>query len=144
MGVSLNTRQAYSEVNEFLELLPERERNIIPKKLRDFFETEKDIHYQKGIMLNIPIKEQNLKEETLAIIALLNLQYWCKDDDEKKRLKQIYSNNERVYQESLQVKFNSNQIFNKKETIRNNVFMVEYKESKIKKIINKIKKIFSK
>ena len=80
MSVSIKTRQAYSEIDEFLGLLSEEQRNEIPKKLREFFKEEKDTEYIKNIDRNIPIKEQNLKEETLAIIALLNLQYWCKDE----------------------------------------------------------------
>ena len=79
MGVSINTRQAYSEVDEFLELISKENRNKIPKKLREFLREEKDINYIKGINLNVPIKNQELKEETLGIIALLNLQYWCED-----------------------------------------------------------------
>lgn len=144
MSVSLITRQAYSEVDEFLELLPEEERNIVPEKLRSFFKKEKDIYYQKGIMLNIPIKEQNLKEETLAIIALLNLQYWCKDDEEKKKLRKIYLDNEKIYQENLKVKFNSNEIFEKKETSSNAISVIENKESIIKRFINIIKNIIKK
>ena len=95
MGVSIKTRQAYSEIDEFLELLSEEQRNEIPKKLRDFFKKEKHTEYVKNIDKDIPIKDQNLKEETLAIIALLNLQYWCKDEKEKKRLKSVYAQNEK-------------------------------------------------
>lgn len=144
MSVSLITRQAYSEVDEFLELLPEKERNIVPEKLRNFFKKEKDRYYQKGIMLNIPIKEQNLKEETLAIIALLNLQYWCKDDEEKKKLRKIYSDNEKIYQENIKVKFNSNEIFKKKEVSKNAISVIQNKESIIKRFINIIKNIIKK
>lgn len=46
MELSINTRQAYSEVDEFLGLVTEEEKNQIPKKLRDFFREEKDINYQ--------------------------------------------------------------------------------------------------
>ena len=42
-------------------------------------------------------------EETLAIIAMLNLKYWCEDKNERERLKQIYRNNEKEYQELVQV-----------------------------------------
>ena len=35
MSVSIKTRQAYSEIDEFLELLSEEQRNEIPKKLRE-------------------------------------------------------------------------------------------------------------
>ncbi len=142
MGVSINTRQAYSEVDEFLELISNEHRNKIPKKLREFLKEEKDINYIKGINPNVPIKDQELKEETLGIIALLNLQYWCEDENEKRRLKEVYAKNEKIYQEQLQVQFNPNEIFKKKETIKESVSIVEYKESIIKKLISKIKKIF--
>lgn len=56
MGVSINTRQAYSEIDEFLELLSDEQRNKIPKKLREFFREEKDQTYKKGINPKIPIK----------------------------------------------------------------------------------------
>ena len=146
MGVSINTRQAYSEIDEFLGLLSEEQRNEIPKKLRDFFKEEKDQEYFKNIDKDIPIKDQNLKEETLAIIALLNLQYWCKDEEEKKRLQEIYAQNEKEYQDMLYEKYNPNDIFKKKEgtTIENNneikekMQMVEYKDSVFKRKINKI------
>lgn len=150
MNVSLNTRQAYSEIDEFLGLLSEEQRNEIPKKLREFFKEEKDKEYVKNIDTNIPIKDQNLKEETLAIIALLNLQYWCKDEKEKNRLKAIYAQNEKRYQDMLYEKYNPNDIFKKKyENIpensieqEKNMQIIKYKESFIKKLISKIKKVF--
>ena len=85
--LSANTRQAYTEIDNFIELLDEYNRNKGPKKLREYFKKEKDNTYTKTINPNIPIKEQNLKEETLALIAMLNLQYWCEDEEEKRRLK---------------------------------------------------------
>lgn len=149
MGVSVRTRQAYSEIDEFLGLLSDEQRNKIPQKLREFFREEKDENYIKGINPTEPIKNQNLKEETLGIIALLNLQYWCEDENEKQRLKEVYDKNEKIYQEKLQVSFNPDDIFKKKndntENLQKrieNTQMVEYKESFIKKIIEKVKKIF--
>lgn len=148
MGVSINTRQAYSEIDEFLRLLSIEQRNEIPQKLRDLFTQEKDSDYRKGIDPTIPIKEQNLKEETLALIALLNLQYWCKDEAEKQRLKSVYSKNEEVYQEMLREKFNPDNIFKKEATISEDkeetqcLQMVEYKEPLFKKIVNKVLQIF--
>lgn len=149
MIVSINTRQAYSEIDEFLELLNEEQRNKIPKKLREFFKVEKDNKYYKKIDTNIPIKAQNLKEETLAIIALLNLQYWCENEIEKQRLKQVYAKNEENYQQVLQEKYNPDNLFKKfnlqqKESIiTDEVAMVEYKEPFLKRIFNKIKRIFN-
>ena len=127
MEISINTRQAYSEVDEFLELISDENRNKIPKKLIEFFQHEQDTNYIKGIDPNIPIKDQSLKKESLAIIALLNLQYWCEDENEKRRLKEVYAKNEKIYQEQLQVQYNPNEIFKKKETINENISIVEYK-----------------
>lgn len=150
MELSINTRQAYSEIDEFLGLITEEQRNEIPKKLRDFFREEKDVNYYKNINSSIPIKEQNLKEETLAIIALLNLQYWCKDEKEKQRLQQIYSNNENKYQTELREKYNPDNIFKKNNNIQADEIndnetaidmqMIEYKEPIFKLIVNKILK----
>lgn len=149
MSISIKTRQAYSEIDEFIELLTIEEQNEIPKKLRDFFKNQKDTEYVKNINPNIPIKDQNLLEETLALIAMLNLQYWCKDEKEKERLKSIYAENERKYQEELREKYNPDNLFkNKQKIINENVeetAMVEYKKenifSKIKAFLKNIFKL---
>lgn len=151
MGISQTTRQAYSEIDEFLSLLTDEKREQIPVKLREFFKEEKDKNYTKGIKLDIPVKDQNFKEETLAIIALLNLEYWCQDEEEKEKLRKIYDNNEKIYKEMLQVEFKPDDVFKKKNVVIENenneqvapVSMVEYKESVFKKIINKIKQVFN-
>lgn len=113
MGISISTRQVYSEIDEFLELLSQEQREKIPQELRNFFKEEKDLNYKKGINPKIPIKDQDLKEETLAIIALFNLQYWCEDENEKQRLKEVYAKNEKVYQELFQVSFHADDMFGK-------------------------------
>lgn len=152
MGVSMNTRQAYSEIDEFLSLLTKEQINKIPLKLRDLFKEEKDKEYKKQIYSEIPIKDQNLKRETLAIIAMLNLQYWCEDEKEKERLRKIYAQNEKIYQETLQIEFNPDNIFKNRQDISRNfnntdtgsTAIIEFKEkSFLKKILDKIKKIFN-
>ena len=149
MELSINTRQAYSEIDEFLGLLSIDQRNMIPQKLRELFNQEKDKEYIKGIDPTIPIKDQNLREETLGLIALLNLQYWCQNEIEKERLKKIYAKNEKEYQEMIQEKFNPDNLFKKKETIVEEkkeqvecMQILEYKETIFKKIINKILQFF--
>lgn len=150
--LSVNTRQAYTEIDNFIELLDEYNRNKVPKKLREFFKKEKDNTYTKTINPNIPINEQNLKEETLALIAVLNLQYWCEDEKEKQRLKKIYSDNEMKHQEKLREMYNPDDVFKSKkkqelseneipsEEIQENVAMVEYKRENL---IDKIKRFFA-
>ena len=147
--MNINIRQAYSEVDEFLTLLTDEQINKVPLKLRNFFKEEKDNEYKKGIDIDRPIKEQNLKSETLAIIAFLNLQYWCEDENEKEQLRQTYMKNEEIYRDFMQVDFNNNDTFDKPileepDKITNNNEMVQYKESIIKRIFGKIKNLFRK
>ena len=89
-----NEKIAYAEIDNFIELLSENDKNKIPQKLRDFFKQEKDQNYSKKINPKIDIAKQNLQKETLSIIALLNLKYLCDDKDELDRLKKIYKSNE--------------------------------------------------
>ena len=149
MYISESTRKAYTEVDNFIELLDEYYKNKIPKKLREFFKNEKEEKYIKNIYRNIPIKEQNLLQETLSLIAFLNLQYWCDDEEERKRLRKIYTENEKTYMKQMRLKYDINNIFKERrkevveEETKDNVAMIRYKDSLIQRIINKIKKIFN-
>ena len=49
MYISESTRKAYTEVDNFIELLDEYHKNKIPKKLREFFKNEKEEKYIKNI-----------------------------------------------------------------------------------------------
>lgn len=150
MNISTSTRQAYSEIDEFLDLLSPEKRNKIPQKLQGLFKDEKDKNYVKGINPNVPIKDQELKKETLSIIALLNLQYWCDNEAEKERLKKIYADNEKKYQDMLQEKYNSDNIFKNKQSqnlVENTeeTSLVSIKEKNfILKLFDKILNIFRK
>lgn len=84
MGLKKSTRQAYSELYGFLEYLDKETRNKVPLKLREFFKNEKDNEYYHNMDFVTLLNKHTLKRETLALIALLNLQYWCDDEKEKK------------------------------------------------------------
>lgn len=46
---------------------------------------------------------------------MLNLQYWCKDENEKERLKSVYAENKRKYQDELREKYNPDNLFKNKQ-----------------------------
>ena len=151
MNISLTTKQAYSEVDEYIELLTERERNKVPEELRTIFKEEKDSNYFKGINPNIPIKDQDLKSATLAIIALLYLNYWCIDNNEKNSLMRKLEVNDKIFKENFQVDFDFDNIFKKRKNDSNEFQnyeenkMVKLKENSsfFTKIIEKMKKILN-
>ena len=97
------TKQAYAEIDAFIEILPEDKKRKIPKNMKEFFKEQKDKGYKKEIDINIPVEEQNLKEETLALIALLYIKYICEDEEEKQNLKKIYAENESRYRKETVV-----------------------------------------
>lgn len=118
--MNIETRQAYSEVNAFLQLIDSDMSNKIPKKLKNFFKREMDKKYQPVLKKNIPLKEQNLRRKTIAIISSLYLQYWCIDMSKKEELLKTYKNNEIKYQEQLREKYNPDMLFKNKRNYDNN------------------------
>ena len=130
MTISINTREAYAEVDSFIECLDSYDKNKVPESIRKYFKKEKSKNYNKIIDVNQPIKDQNLKDETLAIIAMLNLKYWCDDEEEKKILMTIYYENEKKYQNELKEKYDIEKIFKE----RNNKKSENYQEKNVPEI----------
>ena len=128
------TKDAYVEVLGILDLLDEEQKNRIPKKLKEFFENNKNQDYQVNIDSNIPLEEQNLLQETVEILAMLKLNYWCTNEKEKEGLLNLLNENEKKYQEELRKKYNPNNLFKDKESKRviytnEELSIVKYKES---------------
>ena len=81
-----STMEAYAEVDSILGLMDTKYIMEIPKQLREMFKNKKSNDYTKKIVANIPLQEQNLNPHTLEILAVLNYNYWCKDEKKKKEL----------------------------------------------------------
>jgi len=146
-----NIYKAYAEVDMILSFMEIKYVEKIPKKMKELFKSEKLQNYEPKINPQIPLDEQNLQKKTYAILAMLNLNYWCDDETEKQELIKIYAENDRKKEEELREKYNPDNIFKKKETenIPNieekNTSLVEYKENNLfKKIISKIINLFRK
>lgn len=145
-----STKEAYAEVDMILDLMDEEYSSAIPKKLRKVFKELKDMEYKKEIVSDKPLEEQNLKRETITLLAILNYNYWCKDEARKKELMQIYADNDKRHEEEIREKFNPENIFKKakeEETVSEieNTSLIEYKEEKwYTKILKWISNIFKK
>lgn len=140
-----NTAVAYAEVDEILNLLEDYYIEKVPEKVRNFFREERDKNYMPKIDVDIPLTEQNLKRETMVLLAILKLNYWCKDENEKQAFLNELDENEREYEE----KYHTDNLFkdrkNKiaKNMEENNNLPMEYKEKNIVyKILEKIKSFF--
>ena len=144
----IDDMMAYSEVDNILSLMEEEYVNKIPSKVLEFIKREKLEEYSPNIKADIPLTEQNLKRDTMIILAVLNLNYWCESEEEKQEFLDELAKNEKERKE-LEEKYNPDNIFknkiNNENTIKQNILPVEYKKGNIfKKILNKISSFFKK
>ena len=145
-----NLSKAYTEILLILSYMEQKYADMIPKKLLELFNEERDKNHQPNINPNISLAEQNLQRKTLALLAMLNLNYWCKDEKEKEEMLKIYSENDKKIETEMREIYNPDNLFNKKEKEeqnneikQENTEIIEYKEQKIfKKILNKIMEFF--
>lgn len=137
----------YSELHSILSVINENDVKKIPKKCLDLIKNKKDNSYNPKYDLKIPLKEQNINQGTIDLLALLYLNYWCDSNEEKEELMKLFNANELKQQEELREKYNPDNIFKKTNEVEINtkkeVALIEYKEkSLIQRIIEKILKYF--
>lgn len=139
-------------ISEILDILKHMEKiytDKIPEKFKEFLEENKSKNYIPELDHSKKINEMNLKEETKDILAIIYMNYWCTPEEKVEYVK-LLSENERKNESEIREKYNPDNIFkmrNQKQEIEENivgnqVFLIEYKESIFKKVINKIKNIF--
>ena len=137
---------AYAEIDEILNLLEDNYRERVPKKVIDFFKEEKMKDYHPEIDIEKPLIEQNLKRETIVLLAILNLNYWCENEEEKQRFLNELDKNEEEKKE-LEEKYNPDNLFKKEKQIKilkeENTSLIEYKKTNmLKRVFEKIMNFF--
>lgn len=137
-------KEAYVEVLEVLKYMDFKYVEKIPVKLRKFFYDNASKQYKFELNPNIPFDEQELSETTINILAMLNYNYWCEDEEHKKYLLNKYNENEIRYQKMLMEKYSTDNLFKKEAK---NVSSVPQKYEKSKwytEILKFVKKLFNK
>ena len=142
---------AYSEVLKILSLLEDEYVEKVPEKVKKFFEEERMKDYEPDIKVDIPLTEQNLKRETMVLLAILNLNYWCNSEEEKQSFLNELAENEKEKKE-LEEKYNPDNLFknraknsNANDLYEENLQMIEYKKPNfIQRLLGKIAKFFKK
>lgn len=162
-------RQTLCDIDIILEALPEEDRNKVPIKLRRLISENKLEDYESNINMDVPIDEQDINPDTQVFLAMLYLNYWCENEEEKKELNKLFAENEEKYQKELNEKYevfkdnNNAQVNNNTqenalkidentseeneakrnvEETKENTQVVVYKENIIKRIFNKIFSFF--
>lgn len=134
-----NLKKAFSEVDMILDLIDSEMKNKVSANFIKLIKEEKDNEYKPNINPEIPLEEQNILPETIDILALLKLNYWC-NEEEKKELLEILNRNERKFQKEAKEKYDIDKLFktNKTKEIINLPEKVE-SENFINKLIKFIK-----
>lgn len=154
----MNTNaKIYSEVDGVISAMGEEYRSKVPKKLKELILKHKDNSIDVKYDMSNPLTEQGISKEALSMIALIHLNYWCKNEEEKVELNRIFKENAIKNEEEKNKLYSPDNIFkNKKSQIQENIAkpeeqvssknmqIIEYKENVFKRFIKYIKSIFSK
>ena len=150
--MNASTQMTYSEVYSILNLLGSEYIEKIPTKMFKMIEAERDVSYNPEFDINISnlVEEKKVKRETLAMIALLHLKYWCKNEEEKESLNKLFKENEVKRQTELEEKYNYDNLFKDKqlndsivqENVETSLTVIEQKGI-FHRIIDKIKSFFA-
>ncbi len=141
---------AYAEIDEILNLLEDKYRDKVPEKVRAFFKEEKMVDYKPTIDVNTPLIQQDLKRETIVLLAILNINYWCENEEEKQFFLNELAKNEDE-KKKLEEKYNPDNLFKKRPEEKQEfvhteeLSVIEYKKPNfIQKLLNKIARLFKK
>lgn len=139
-----NLKKTFSEIDMILNLIDSEMKNKVSADFIKFIKEEKDNEYKPNIKQDIPLEEQNILPETIDILALLKLNYWC-NEEEKKELLELLNKNEQKFQKEAKEKYDIDKLFktNKTKEIINLPERVE-SEKFVNKLIKFIKNIIRK
>lgn len=143
--VDIKYANAYSEVLEILKYISKEDYNKIPKEKLEVFKINANKDYTFDYNPNETLQEQNVSETARIIIAILFRNYWATEEQRKKIIRVQQQERIKIENEKKE-KYNSDELFkNKKETIKQEVAMVEVKEQKwYEKVLKFFRKIFKK
>lgn len=106
--------EAYAEIDEILEYLPNEYVNKIPVKLREFYKKAKDKEYISKIDPYKSLDNQDMKHTTKVLLTIIYREYWC-NEEEKAELDKILIENDQKHEAEIREKYNPDNIFKKKE-----------------------------
>lgn len=143
-------KNAFKEVYDILENTDEELLKKIPTKFMQFIKNNMNVDYKTNIKKDIEIDKQDLLKETESILALIYRSYWATSEEKQefaRKSKAESIETERIKKEEFKGK-PIDEIFNRKVnidkvTIDNNLMVIQ-KESFVKRILNRLLKIFNK
>lgn len=143
-----NYPKAYKEVIEILKHVPTESINKIPREMLDMFIEKMDNEYSFTVDTNKTFAEQNLLEETKAIMANIFRDYWA-TPYQRERIIAKENYDKQKAEEEKREKYNPNDIFkNRVKPVQENILKessnlpIEVKKEKFyEKLVDFIKRL---
>ena len=141
--------EIYVDISVIISMMPTEMKSKISNSFINFIENNKSNNYVSNINPNIPLKEQNIRKETKEMLGIIYRDYLCNEEEkinllqeEKRELTKLEDEKREIYNPDNIFKKNNLKDNNEEKSIKDEVSIVEYKESIIKRIITKIKNLF--
>lgn len=141
--------EIYVDISVIISMMPTKMKSKISNSFINFIENNKSNNYVSNINPKIPLKQQNIRKETKEMLGIIYRDYLCNDEErinllqeEKRELTKLEAEKREIYNPDNIFKKNNLKENNEENSIKNEVSIVEYKESIIKRIITKIKNLF--
>lgn len=141
--------EIYVDISVIISMMPTEMKSKISNSFINFIENNKSNNYVSNINPKIPLKQQNIRKETKEMLGIIYRDYLCNDEErinllqeEKRELTKLETEKREIYNPDNIFKKNNLKENNEENSIKNEVSIVEYKESIIKRIITKIKNLF--
>ena len=77
-------KEAYSEVLFILQNMSKEDVAQIPNSIIETMKKNSAKHYKVNLDTSIPLEQQNLKEETKAVLAVLYRKFWAEGEEKAK------------------------------------------------------------
>ena len=135
--------QVLSEVYQIIEYMEPALRERIPERLINQIAEKRDKDYMFKYDTSKSLLDQDMYDESKHLISAIYINYVC-DDNEKREILNIWSENDKKYEEELRKKYDVNNLFSSKTSSESEEKIEEYGENITKLIEQKEKGFFSK
>ena len=142
-----NRKNAYTEVYTILQDLNEEEYNKIPPEVVEAIKANRNEEYEYELDAELELKDQPMLAETKAILFNMFRDYLATPEQKAKIIRmqnEARQKNELKKQQRYNIDVFANR--QKEDTVQQNsekTQIVKYKENIFKRILNKIKRFFS-
>lgn len=143
-------REAFSEVEQIINLMPSDLANKIPLGFKKIIQSEKSKTYIPNV--TEPIEKSTLKTETTVVLAVIYRDFLCTKEEREKLIARD-ANKLAEFESELREKYNPNNLFKNKKVQQETNYnktsqetaIIEYKNKNfLQKIFDKIKHLFKK